>query len=51
MLEAFARGDISRRVPGSGLGLPVVQQVVERLGGALQFMRDASGHHARVTLP
>ncbi len=51
MLEAFARGDSSRRVPGSGLGLPVVQQVVERLGGTLQFMRDASGHHARVTLP
>lgn len=50
MLEAFARGDASRGVTGSGLGLSVVQQVVERLGGTLQFTRDASGHRARVTL-
>ena len=51
MLEAFARGDASRGVPGSGLGLPVVKQVVARLGGTLQFTRDGSRHHARVTLP
>jgi two-component system osmolarity sensor histidine kinase EnvZ len=50
MLNAFARGDASRGVPGSGLGLSVVQQVVERLGGTLQFTRDSTGHHARVTL-
>ncbi len=50
MLEAFARGDTSRGVPGSGLGLPVVQQVVDRLGGTLQFTHDVSGHRARVTL-
>jgi two-component system osmolarity sensor histidine kinase EnvZ len=50
MLNAFARGDASRGVPGSGLGLSVVQQVVERLGGTLQFIRDSTGHHARVTL-
>ena len=51
MLEAFARGDASRGVPGSGLGLPVVQQVVSRLGGTLQFTRGVAGHCARVTLP
>jgi two-component system osmolarity sensor histidine kinase EnvZ len=51
LIEAFARGDASRGAPGSGLGLPVVQQVVARLGGTLQFTRDGSGHHARVTLP
>ncbi len=51
LLGAFARGDASRGVPGSGLGLPVVQQVVTRLGGSLQFLRDDAGHHARVTLP
>ncbi len=51
MLEAFARGDASRGVPGSGLGLPVVQQVVVRLGGTLQFTHDDAGHRVRVTLP
>jgi two-component system osmolarity sensor histidine kinase EnvZ len=50
MLDAFARGDASRGMPGSGLGLSVVQQVTERLGGTLQFTRDAAGHRARVTL-
>ena len=50
MLDAFARGDASRGVPGSGLGLSVVQQVVARLGGTLQFTHDAAGHRARVTL-
>jgi two-component system osmolarity sensor histidine kinase EnvZ len=50
MLDAFARGDASRAVPGSGLGLSVVQQVTERLGGTLQFTHDAAGHRARVTL-
>jgi len=50
MLDAFARGDASRGVPGSGLGLSVVQQVVARLGATLQYTRDAAGHHARVTL-
>jgi len=50
MLDAFARGDASRGVPGSGLGLSVVQQVTERLGGTLQFTHDAAGHRARVTL-
>ena len=50
LLDAFARGDASRGVPGIGLGLSVVQQVVERLDGTLQFTRDGAGHHARVTL-
>lgn len=51
LLEAFARADASRQVPGSGLGLNVVQQVVIRLGGTLRFERDAAGHHAKVMLP
>ncbi len=36
------------RDPGAGLGLSVVQQVTERLGGTLQFTHDVSGHRARV---
>jgi two-component system osmolarity sensor histidine kinase EnvZ len=51
LLSAFARGDASRQVPGSGLGLTVVQQVVARLGGRLSFHSDQAGHHARVELP
>ncbi len=51
LLSAFARGDVNRQVPGSGLGLTVVQQVVARLGGRLSFLRDQVGHHARVELP
>lgn len=51
LMQAFARADASRHVPGSGLGLTVVQQIVVRLGGILVFERDAAGHHARVMLP
>lgn len=51
LLQAFARGDAGRLVPGLGLGLAVVVQTAERLGGRLRFSRDASGHHAIVTLP
>jgi C4-dicarboxylate-specific signal transduction histidine kinase len=38
-------------VAGTGLGLTVVQQVVQRLGGRLDFRRDSAGHHAEVSLP
>jgi two-component system osmolarity sensor histidine kinase EnvZ len=51
LLEAFARGDARRGVPGSGLGLSVVEPVVTRLGGILRFVRDDAGHHAGVVLP
>ena len=37
VLQAFARGDGSRSTAGSGLGLTVVQQVIDRVGGALSF--------------
>lgn len=47
---AFARGDSSRRLPGSGLGLAVVQQIAQRLQGRLEHFRDARGHTMRVVL-
>jgi two-component system osmolarity sensor histidine kinase EnvZ len=49
MLKAFARGDPSRGRSGSGLGLSVVQQVVTRLAGTLEFKRDGKGHHVRAS--
>lgn len=43
MLQAFARGDASRRHPGLGLGLAIVQRVALRLGGSVAFHRSADG--------
>jgi len=52
LMEAFARGDASRQLPGFGLGLAIIQQIVTRLQGRLLFQHDpASGHSAWVTLP
>jgi two-component system, OmpR family, osmolarity sensor histidine kinase EnvZ len=43
MLQAFARGDASRRLPGLGLGLAVVQRVALRMGGSVAFGRSEDG--------
>jgi two-component system osmolarity sensor histidine kinase EnvZ len=43
MLQAFARGDASRRLPGLGLGLAVVQRVALRMGGSVAFCRSVDG--------
>lgn len=51
LLEAFARGDLSRGVPGFGLGLAIVQQIVQRLHGELSFSSSAAGHTVLVTVP
>jgi two-component system osmolarity sensor histidine kinase EnvZ len=51
LLQAFARGDASRHTPGTGLGLAVVAQVVQRLGGTLAFEQLPSGGVVRLLLP
>lgn len=43
MLQAFARGDASRRHPGLGLGLSIVQRVALRMGGCVTFQRSGDG--------
>ncbi|MFY7865989.1 ATP-binding protein [Roseateles sp.] len=51
LLEAFARGDASRNLPGFGLGLAIVQQTVLRLGGELSFAQVGRRHQVRARLP
>lgn len=51
LLEAFARGDASRGVPGFGLGLTIAQQIVVRLHGELHFTQDGVRHQVVVRLP
>ena len=49
VFERFWRSKESRSMPGSGLGLSIVRQVVERHGGSVQAGASPSGG-ARVTL-
>ncbi len=49
--EAFARGAQSRSTPGVGLGLTIVRQIVNRMGGQLDFLRQANANVVRVRLP
>jgi len=51
LLEAFARGDASRGLPGFGLGLAIAQQIVVRLHGELRFAQDGERHQVVVRLP
>ncbi|MCV2358712.1 hypothetical protein LNV08_06945 [Paucibacter sp. TC2R-5] len=51
LMEAFARGDASRGLPGFGLGLAIAQQTVVRLQGELVFTQNGSQHQVQARLP
>jgi two-component system osmolarity sensor histidine kinase EnvZ len=51
LTQAFARGDDSRRTPGTGLGLAVVQQIARRMGGSLSFESGTDLACVQVRLP
>ena len=43
IFERFYRSDVSRAMPGSGLGLSIVAQVAERHAGTVEAGRSPSG--------
>lgn len=49
--EAFARGAQSRSTPGVGLGLTIVRQIVDRMGGQVDFLRQTNANVVRVRFP
>jgi signal transduction histidine kinase len=49
--ERFFRGETARSTPGSGLGLALVQAVVQLHGGELRLGDNAPGLTARIVLP
>jgi two-component system sensor histidine kinase MprB len=52
VFDRFYRADTARALPGSGLGLSIVKQVVDGHGGTVTLSnRDAGGTVARLWLP
>jgi two-component system, OmpR family, sensor kinase len=52
VFERFYRGQLSRRVQGTGLGLPIVDSLARRWGGSVRLSdRPGGGTRAEVRLP
>jgi len=51
LMEAFSRGDVSRGLPGFGLGLAISQQIVVRLQGELAFGHESQRHQVQARFP
>lgn len=50
IFEKFARAS-PQRAGGAGLGLSICRQIMERLGGEIDFVPTQSGAHFRVVIP
>ena len=51
VFERFYRGDHTRGVPGSGLGLSIVKRVVEKFRGTVRIDSGVRGTAVRIDLP
>jgi two-component system sensor histidine kinase MprB len=52
VFDRFFRAPAARTLPGSGLGLSIVKQLVEIHGGTIELLtREGGGTLARITLP
>ena len=49
--ERFYRGDRTRGVSGSGLGLSIVKRAIEKFHGTVEIESDAGGTTVRLALP
>ena len=50
-LKPFTKSDTARSRLGTGLGLTITHNIVDREGGALEFSRTAQGFLAMITIP
>lgn len=50
VFESFYRADASRSVKGSGLGLGIVKQIIERHGGKIWLKSEGTGKGTTVTI-
>ncbi len=51
IFDRFYRGDAARRVPGSGMGLAIVQQIAHAHGGEASLHTTDAGNQFHLTLP
>jgi two-component system, OmpR family, sensor histidine kinase KdpD len=51
IFERFYRGADARTVPGTGMGLAIVRQIVQAHGGGVTVSRDDDGTAFRLSLP
>jgi two-component system, OmpR family, sensor histidine kinase KdpD len=51
IFDRFYRGEAARRVPGSGMGLAIVQQIARAHGGEASLYTTDAGNEFHLTLP